>query len=281
MQVTSSTPINAPAERVWQIIGPGFARIAEWASEVPSSAPTDTGVEGDVPEGRVCAVRAAGFDEIVEVLTAYDDERRTLTYLATHGMPRGVRRATNTWSVTPAGDGCVFQMVAEVDLHPALGWTARPAATFFRRLGRVTGADLRHRVETGQPSPRKQAVAAGRVGRLARLVAWNAAFSAASGLAFALSAPWLSAQWAGLPAQVVGVVGLGLVGYGVVLAALAALGPTDDQGRVLSWLDAAWVTGTVTALALWGERLTGAGVAVAAATGLVVAGFGILQWRAA
>jgi hypothetical protein len=37
-QLTTNLTIDAPAGQVWQVIGPGFARIGDWATTIAASA---------------------------------------------------------------------------------------------------------------------------------------------------------------------------------------------------------------------------------------------------
>jgi hypothetical protein len=157
MKVSTSIDIDAPAERVWEIIGPGFGTVGEWASAVPESRPTGAlGPHGAACSGRVCTVATPGFDELTEELTDYDPAARRLTYRAVHGMPSFVTDARNTWQALPRpGGGTTFTMQADVRVAGA----GRLAAPFLRvhlgRIGRRTGHDLRTYAETGAVSRAK------------------------------------------------------------------------------------------------------------------------------
>ena len=89
---------------------------------------------------------------------------RSLEYEAAEGMPSFIVRAVNRWSVhTGPGGTCVVRVHATLTLRPwarALG----PLLRWRMRAGsRQVLDDLRHRVETGLPHPRKAAALAGRV----------------------------------------------------------------------------------------------------------------------
>ncbi len=155
--------ITAPASAVWEVVGPGYARIGEWATAIPAS----TGLPHQPPTaqnrlemapvaGRVCSTGLAIAPQVTETLVAYDDAGRSLTYEAA-GMPSFVTTARNTWTVTPLdNDTCVVNLDAQFDTRGIVGTLARWA--MLAQLGRTSqhlGDDLRHFVEHGSPSPRK------------------------------------------------------------------------------------------------------------------------------
>jgi hypothetical protein len=137
--------IPAPADEVWDVIGPGFDRFGGWASAVLTGT------------GRVCQTGIRLVPQVTETLTAYDDAARSLTYEAS-GMPAFVTLARNTWTVTPIdADRCRVSLHARFDTRGFLGVLGRWAIlTRARRTSRHLADDLRHYLETGEPSPRKQ-----------------------------------------------------------------------------------------------------------------------------
>jgi hypothetical protein len=170
--------VTAPADQVWEIIGPGFDRIGDWATAIPTStaiaappsagSPVDAAIRGrprlpvaaaiDAPVvGRVCRTGIRLVPEVTETLIAYDDAGRTLTYQAS-GMPAFVALARNTWTVTPIdAHRCRVSLHARFDTRGVLGLLGRWAILAqTRRTSRHLADDLRHYVETGTPSPRKQ-----------------------------------------------------------------------------------------------------------------------------
>jgi hypothetical protein len=161
--------IAAPAAAVWQVLGPGFARIGEWATAIPASTaltatagPSRKGigvVAGlvDAPvAGRACATGLRMVAQVTETLIAYDETNRTLTYEAS-GMPAFVTMARNTWTVTPlGGHRCTVTLDARFDTRGVLGALARwLLLVYVGRTSRHLADDLRHFVEHGTPSPRK------------------------------------------------------------------------------------------------------------------------------
>jgi hypothetical protein len=171
-QITSHLSIDAPAERVWQIIGPGFARIGDWATSVPASVPlpatapaaiapaatTPAAAAASAPvTGRTCHTGVGRMPTVNETLTSYDDSSRTLSYEAT-GMPGFITTASSTWVVTPTGEDSSRVTVTGIfRTRGPLGLLACWAIILQARLtARHLQADLRHYVKFGTASPRKQ-----------------------------------------------------------------------------------------------------------------------------
>jgi Polyketide cyclase / dehydrase and lipid transport len=175
-KISKQFVITAPASAVWKVIGPGFANIGNWATAIPAS----TGLPHQPPAaqnllevapvaGRVCSTGLAIAPQVTETLVTYDDASRSLTYEAA-GMPSFVTTARNTWTVTPLdNDSCIVNLDAQFDTRGVVGTLARWA--MLAQLGRTSRQlrdDLRHFVEHGTPSPRKerQLQRAGRRNRL-------------------------------------------------------------------------------------------------------------------
>jgi hypothetical protein len=167
-EITAQLRIDAPAGLVWEVIGPGFARIGEWASVIPASAPVPVPATTPVPAaglptaaappvpGRVCTTGNRMLPQVTELLVTYDPVGRTLTYQAS-GMPAFVTLARNTWTVIPAGESaCLVTLTAQFQARGLPGLLARWVAVIqSRRNARLLQADLRHYLSHGTPSPRK------------------------------------------------------------------------------------------------------------------------------
>jgi len=159
-QFSMQIVVAAPADAVWDLVGRRFDRIGDWATAVPSSSklPTVSGTAGAPVAGRVCRTGVRSLPVVTETIVAYDEANRTLTYQAT-GMPAFVVAAGNTWTVTPLGaDRTRLRLQARFDTRGLVGRLARwLILARVRRTGRHLAEDLRHMVEHGAPSPRKQA----------------------------------------------------------------------------------------------------------------------------
>lgn len=145
---------------LWEVIGPGFARVGEWATPIPHSQ-ENAHLASDAAAGAPCAARVCettvkGFAAIDETITAYDATRRTLSYRVA-GLPRFVKEMGNTWRVDEVGPGRTRVSLqarmrvagAGILMSPMLRWT-------MYRTARVTLEDLKHYVERGVASPRKK-----------------------------------------------------------------------------------------------------------------------------
>jgi len=173
-ELSTDLIVTAPADAVWDVIGRRFDRIGDWATAIPAStalpAPrTDpkpaaanplpvaaTAVNAPVA-GRVCQTGMRLVPEVTETLIAYDDANRTLTYEAS-GMPSFVTVARNTWTVSSIDEHRTqVSLKARFDTRGLLGLLGRWAILVqVGRTSRHLAEDLRHYVETGTPSPRKQ-----------------------------------------------------------------------------------------------------------------------------
>jgi Polyketide cyclase / dehydrase and lipid transport len=158
MRVSVEIPIDAPADAVWQIVGPRFADIGRWASAIRSSRTANA----EPPDrtapfnGRVCETGLRIAPRVTETIVAYDDAARTLTYKG-DGLPAFVALASNRWRVTAIAPGrCVLSLDATIGLRGAARIVAPALRVRFRREGRRLARDLKHCVERGEPSARKR-----------------------------------------------------------------------------------------------------------------------------
>lgn len=98
--------IAAPAQSVWQVLGTQFAEISEWSTFVktsraldPSEVPASMSVPPDAPvPGRETMTKV----KVVEVITAYSDENRSLTFEGI-GLPKIITQAQDVQSVEANG----------------------------------------------------------------------------------------------------------------------------------------------------------------------------------
>ena len=161
--LTDHIIIDAPADAAWQVVAGQFDRIGDWATAIPSSAAAPAMPTGALPAldapvpGRVCRTGIALVPEATETIVAYDAAARSLTYEAS-GLPAFVTRARNRWQITALGPHrCRAEFQAQLQVRGVLGRLARWwLLARVGRTGRHVLADLRHVVEHGTPSPRKQ-----------------------------------------------------------------------------------------------------------------------------
>jgi hypothetical protein len=100
MEFVKQATIDAPADRVWQILGPEFNEISNWSSFVEVSQQDPDLADG---EGRVCEVQ--GMGDVREVLYEYDEDQQKLGFTVDSPKnPFFIQEAKNTWRVEPIGD---------------------------------------------------------------------------------------------------------------------------------------------------------------------------------
>ena len=109
MQLHLEQEINAPAERVWAVLGQQFAEIERWSSTVETSRSLDA---SEVPAGVVAdpAAPVLGRETVSalvtakEILVRYSDADAELTF-AVAGLPKIIKHARNTQGVRALGGG--------------------------------------------------------------------------------------------------------------------------------------------------------------------------------
>ena len=159
MEIQRKTVINAPAEHVWTLLGPGFADIAHWFSGVLRSdavpAQAESGSSMGPVAGRVCLTPQG---ELTETITEYDETARRFAFVIEHGLPGFVVLAGNTFEVTDLGDGrSELSFRVQIVLKPVasvlMGWM------FKRKVNETADqivADFKTYAETGEVSERKR-----------------------------------------------------------------------------------------------------------------------------
>lgn len=160
MQITKQAIIAASAEDVWRVLGHEFEQIGVWAAAVPASQEaTGTAPPAGCPVGgRTCQTTMGMFPEVEERIVAYDEARRTLTYEPVRGMPGFVASARNTWRVVAVDESrSEVSFAATVATRGIAGRLIGIALRLqMSREGVRVLHDLRHYVQHGMPSPRKQ-----------------------------------------------------------------------------------------------------------------------------
>lgn len=158
-QVRVSDTINLSADKLWEIVGPGFADAHVWSSALDHSEGRGAGqFEGAVCNERYCEVNTAGFSEINEKLTLYNQETRELAYNAYSGLPSFVKFAENHWEALDLGNGkSQIRMSITMKMKPFMGWLM--GGMFRRNLDKTIDSvidDLKIYAETGEISEAKK-----------------------------------------------------------------------------------------------------------------------------
>ncbi len=149
MNVTRQVTVNAPADKVWSILGTDFNKISEWASFVIDS-------EGipDLPSGsgRVCQVKGSG--EVKETIYKYDEDDRELAFiLEGKKIPFFMQKIDNTWRVTPQGDDRA-ELQVNVDLTVMPVFKQLMSGLLSKQMGKTADSilgELKYFAENDQP----------------------------------------------------------------------------------------------------------------------------------
>ena len=169
MKISKTINIDAPADQVWDILGPNYVNAGEWASSVyMSHARSGTAkVEAAPVAGRVCQTSLGPFTETIE---AYNAQRRHVAYSATGDkMPGFVKSLVNSWTVRSEGSRSQVDMELTVDIAFPFNFLMGPLMRLqFGKVLREATEELQHYAETGKPHPRKVKVNASKKALLAR-----------------------------------------------------------------------------------------------------------------
>jgi len=284
VRVTTHIAIDAEAHEVWQIVGPGFGRVSDWATTVAESMLVGEGHRDGAPfSGRACTIAEAGFDQLTEEILTYEPSSFRLSYRASSGMPSVVDKAINTWSVADDGrQGSVFTMDAEVDVSRRARFLGPAVGIYLGMFARRTSKDLKVYAETGEVSTAKRMRRSRRKPTaLDRLVTANSAFSALCGTALAGLSNYWSGQFGGAGAELFLFLGVGLLMFSAVIAGIAGRGASPLAGKTIAAVDSGWVAGTVALLFVAGGQFTVVGLIAAIGAGAAVGMFAWAQYRAA
>ena len=141
MKIHISKELEASASAVWNVLGEQFGDIGNWFNGVvKSSMDSPVGV-GAV---RTCDIKAFGpipEGHVVEKLTHFDRDSRSLTLVITEGVPGFMKLAQNAWTVEDLGNG---RSRATSVVTIRLAWWALPMAPMIKKqLGKTIRSFVR------------------------------------------------------------------------------------------------------------------------------------------
>ncbi len=156
MKFSKQIIVNAPAEKVWGVLGRDFANVGNWAtlvshSEVNTEAPV---VNNSPVGGRLCST---SIGKISEEFTAYDDQNMSFSFKGVI-TSKLFSNLISSNKVTAIDDN-----TSEVTVTPNVELTFLGTMMFplikLQLSKAVSGAldDLKYYVENGKPSPAKLA----------------------------------------------------------------------------------------------------------------------------
>ena len=155
MQIKKEITVNENIEKAWKSLGLEFADAYKWASAVSHSAGMGNGINGAPCSERRCEIQTMG--KVKEKLIEFSNEKHLLSYDVYEGMPSMVKRATNTWQLTPAGQGTSnLKMLMEIQLGGLMGIIMMPMMKMMMsKMANEVVEEFKFYVENGQPHPRK------------------------------------------------------------------------------------------------------------------------------
>lgn len=161
MKVEKTIDINASREAIWDVIGTRFADAHEWASPVDrsSSSAGAHAIAGAPTNGRTCET---SIGMIRENLLTYDEDAKQLSYEAfSDQLPSFVKGLVAIWRLSDGpGNTSRVHMTLNVDIAPP--FNVLMGLMMKLKMGGIamtTIKDLKHYVETGEPSDEKKEAA--------------------------------------------------------------------------------------------------------------------------
>ncbi len=157
--VQEEITINVSAEKLWEMVGPGFIEIYKWSSNVDhAEGKGKSEFEGAVCTERFCDVNVKGFSKVSEKLIQYDQNQKVLAYQVIDGMPGFVTKALNQWTVVSLGENkSKLVMKAEFKSKGLMGtlMNGMMRKKMTKTLLTILN-DAKVYAETGKPSAIKQ-----------------------------------------------------------------------------------------------------------------------------
>ena len=147
--------INQPIDKVWDILGNQFGEAYKWASGINHSDGFGTPKLNDAPcNNRACELPSG---KIKEVVRKFDLRKYELEYEVIEGFPFFVDSGVNNWKLTPLSSN-----KTKVNMHLVIntkGLVGKMMAPMMKmqlkkQIAHIPN-DLKHFVETGQPSENK------------------------------------------------------------------------------------------------------------------------------
>jgi len=150
MIINKNISVNAPADKVWELVWNQFGQVCDWASTVNQSG--DREAFGSV-KGRTCTSTWGEIDEIVE---SVDPDSMSFTYYA-DGLPSMMKKARSNWKVISTNrDTSTISAHMEIEFARLpgffMGWMMKPK---MRKDIDQTFKDLKQFIETGKKTESK------------------------------------------------------------------------------------------------------------------------------
>ena len=160
LEIKNSFEVNANAGKAWQIVGPNFVNIADWARGIKKSWENESAQKSDQDApagGRYCDLGSFGiFDEKI---LHFDEDKHEITWNA-YGekLPKFVSGLQNAITVeTIDSNKSRITSNLSADLHGLSGFfMGNLIKKNFAKQIKVFMSDWKTYAETGQISDKKQ-----------------------------------------------------------------------------------------------------------------------------
>jgi hypothetical protein len=155
IQVKQELAIDAPIEKVWEIMGNQFAKIHLWSTNFKDSKPGGSSRFSGLEYSERITQTERG--ETVQELDAFDTTMHSLSYHISKGAPGIAKQANAVWSLKSDGANSTTVILEfYMETKGFLGFLMTPLIK--KGMGKSAeeiAEDLKHYVETGNPHPRK------------------------------------------------------------------------------------------------------------------------------
>ena len=151
IEIKATKRIKKPIEEVWKFVIEDFANAHEWSTGTTSCR---SGVASEDFD-RVCETETG---TLTDTITRIDDADHVLQFSVT-GLPFFVRSVVSTWKLHEVSDTeTEIVLGPRIEVMPVIGTVMQiPMKMALTKLYPGILDDLAIYVETGKPSPRKQA----------------------------------------------------------------------------------------------------------------------------
>ncbi len=147
--------IQKPIEVVWEVLGGQFGEAYQWASGLYHSQGFGIPEIDDAQWQRRACKTSQG--PIKEELLSFDPNNYHLEYKVIEGFPSFVDKGINRWQLTKIENTTKVNMHLTITTKGIIGAIMGPLMRI--QMNNITAdilSDLKHYVELGKPSPKKQ-----------------------------------------------------------------------------------------------------------------------------
>ena len=154
MEFKREITINQPIAAVWEVLGNQYSEAYKWAGGLNhSQGYGQPALEGASCNNRACDTTSGKFQEEIRI---FDPKNHTLEYEAIEGFPFFVDKAVNNWQLSQLGNQTKVNMRLTVETKGLVGAIMSPMMKMqMNKIIATVLDDLKHYVETGEPSPSK------------------------------------------------------------------------------------------------------------------------------